>query len=369
MELILRMLFVPAVVLVVLGVSSVIYKLVTGKPLFVFDDGKTKIWKTQPDDDIVVDVTLESIQGLWEMVSVGRNGNFAPPELIEQSQVAIAIVGNTSTMTKTLELSTVKINNDFTPNHLDQTDENGDKHLCIVRMRNGLLEICQAEVDKPRPSDFDHMRSDGASLTLFKRTEGSEPKSAAPKSSLYHRQLEIPVEELSDEQKRKQLLGSISWANEGRIDELFSENTDFIWVPPSEYDTWLGTAISKNCDLSILNKLIAAGCDPNTASQSPEQSRPLGEAINTERIEVIEWILEKGADPNLGRPLVSAVTVGSTILQVKILEILLNAGADINNTYAYFGDETQRFTVLDWASDDETKAFLKDNGAKQYKEL
>jgi len=260
-------------------------------------------------------------------------------------------------------------NNDLDPNQLDQHDDNGDTHLCIVRMRNGLLEICQAEVGKPRPTDFDHMRSDGASLTLFKRTESSEPKSETSKPSLYHQELEIPVDQLSKEQKRNQLRGAISWRNEERIDELFSENTGFISKPPTEYHTWLGTAISKNCDLPILNKLLAAGCDPNTASQSPDQSRPLGIAIDNERVDVIEWILEKGADPNLGRPLVAAVRVDSTKLQIKILGILLNAGANINNSYALFGDETKRFTVLDWASADETKAFLKDNGAKQYDEL
>jgi len=86
MELILRMLFVPAVVLAVLVVCSVIYRVVTGKPFFVFDDGKAKLWETQPDDKIVTKVTLESIEGLWQMVSVGRNGNFAPPEVIENSQ-------------------------------------------------------------------------------------------------------------------------------------------------------------------------------------------------------------------------------------------------------------------------------------------
>ena len=369
MALILKMLFVPAVALALLVAASVAYRLVTGKPLFAFDDGEPKLWQTQPDDDIATNVTLESIEGLWRMVSVGRNGNFAPPDVIERSAVAVAIVGNTFTLTNTLKLSTVEINNDFEPNRLDQTDETGDTHLCIVRMRNGLLEICQAEVGKPRPTDFAHNRSDGASLTLFKRTERSEPKSENPKRSLYHRELEIPVEKLSDEQKRNQLSGAISWKNEARIDELFSVNTDFISVPPNDIWTWLGRAISKDCPLSILNKLIAAGCDPNTPTQSPDQSRPLGAAISKERVDLIEWILENGADPNLGRPLVSALQTDSPDLQIKILGILLNAGADINNSYALFGDETQRFTVLDWASADETKVFLKNRGAKRYSEL
>ncbi|MDB4766939.1 hypothetical protein OAG71_04545, partial [bacterium] len=113
--------------------------------------------------------------GLWSMVSVGRNGNFAPPDVIKRSAIAIAIIGNTFTVTNTLKLSTVEIKNDVVPNELDQTaDDDGETHLCIVRFRNGMLEICQAEVGKPRPTDFSHQRTDGASLTLFQKTADAE---------------------------------------------------------------------------------------------------------------------------------------------------------------------------------------------------
>ena len=96
-----------------------------------------------------------------------------PPEVIERSAIAIAIIGNTFTVTNTLKLSTVEIRNDVIPNELDQTaDDDGSTHLCIVRLRNGMLEICQAEVGKPRPTDFNHQRIDGASLTLFQKTAG-----------------------------------------------------------------------------------------------------------------------------------------------------------------------------------------------------
>lgn len=126
------------------------------------------------DGEIVDLVTLESIQGLWRIISVGRNGNFAPPEVIEQENVAIAIVGNTMTLTNTLELSSIELNNDVIPNQLDQTDQNGDTHLCIVRMRGGNLEICQGEVAKPRPTTFDRQRNDGASLTMFEMVMSAE---------------------------------------------------------------------------------------------------------------------------------------------------------------------------------------------------
>ena len=56
-------------------------------------------------------------------------GNFAPKEVIEKSNFTIAIVSNTLTNTSALTMSTIKINNDVVPNHLDQTDEDGDTHL------------------------------------------------------------------------------------------------------------------------------------------------------------------------------------------------------------------------------------------------
>ena len=58
------MLFVPAVVLAALVVFGIIYRVLTGKPFIVFDDGKPKLWEAQPDDDVVSCVTLESIEGL-----------------------------------------------------------------------------------------------------------------------------------------------------------------------------------------------------------------------------------------------------------------------------------------------------------------
>ncbi|EMI17093.1 hypothetical protein RMSM_05988, partial [Rhodopirellula maiorica SM1] len=50
----------------------------------------------------------------------------------------------------------------------------GETHLCLVRLRNGHLEMCQGEVGKPRPLDFNRKRRDGASLVLFERIATSD---------------------------------------------------------------------------------------------------------------------------------------------------------------------------------------------------
>lgn len=123
---------------------------------------------------VVDHVTQESMQGLWRMISLGRNGNFAPQEHLDKMNFAIAIVSNTMTITNSLEMSTFELNNTVVPNQLDQFADDGDKHLCIVRFRDGKLEMCQGEAGKPRPVDFNRKRKDGASLTLFERVEMAE---------------------------------------------------------------------------------------------------------------------------------------------------------------------------------------------------
>ena len=164
-------------ILIVAASILVLYWMVSrGKKLEANQKSESNYRDADADanDDIVDDVSLEAIEGLWRMISVGRNGNFAPKDVIEQSNFAIAIVGNTLTVTNSLEMSTIELNSSVVPNQLDQTDQDGDKHLCIVRLRNGYLEICQGEAGRSRPKDFARRRRDGASLTLFERVADTD---------------------------------------------------------------------------------------------------------------------------------------------------------------------------------------------------
>ena len=166
----------------------------------------------------------------------------------------------------------------------------------------------------------------------------------------YENELKIPATDLTDRQKRRQLQGSITTGNESRIDELLASDKSFLVKPTSKFKTWLGEAISDNCSISILEKLIAAGCDPNSRSKSPDQTCPLEIAVSKNRIDVMEWLISRGADPKLGRPAVGAVHYEKPPeMQLKMLGILLDAGADVNRSFALHGDENDRFTVLDWA--------------------
>ena len=186
----------------------------------------------------------------------------------------------------------------------------------------------------------------------------------------YENELKTPPTELSDRQNRRQIQGSIAIGNEGRIDELLASDTSFLVKPPSKFTTWFGEAISDNCSISILEKLFAAGCDPNSRSKSPDQTCPLEVAVRKDRIDVMEWLIDHGADPNLGRPIVGAIHFDKPPdIQLRILAILLDAGANVNKTFPLYGDENDRFTVLDWAIlydvSPEVIAYLERKGAKR----
>ncbi len=123
----------------------------------------------QPGDEIRNDISLQDIQGCWQMVSVGRNGNFAPPEVFEQRIVRFRIDGIHVVIEPHNTTGTLKVDNSFQPVRLDQCDDDGDIHLCIARIRNSELEVCQSETGADRPQNFDPNRNDNASLTRFKR--------------------------------------------------------------------------------------------------------------------------------------------------------------------------------------------------------
>lgn len=180
---------------------------------------------------------------------------------------------------------------------------------------------------------------------------------------------EICISDLTDRQKRSQLHVAICRCDEPRIQNLLDGDTLFLDRPPSRIDTWLGIAISNRCSFEVLEELLSAGCDVNACSKSPDQTRPLEIAVNNDQIETVEWLLGKGADPNLGRPIVAAINFRKPAeTQLSLLKLLIHAGADVNQTFARYGDESDRFTVLDHAElygiSAEVTDYLKSNGAQ-----
>jgi uncharacterized protein (TIGR03067 family) len=121
-------------------------------------------------------VTLESLQGRWRMVSVGKNGNFAPPAMIASAKIFMIIEGNdyrVVTDGRKGDQGTIKLDTSQEPVHFDQHithgDDAGSVHLGIARFRDGMLENFQGDKGGPRPKRFVRQWDDGASLAAFRR--------------------------------------------------------------------------------------------------------------------------------------------------------------------------------------------------------
>lgn len=213
-----------------------------------------------------------------------------------------------------------------------------------------------------------HPASDGGGLC------GRCHRLNTPVGSLNEKLLTTPVDQLDEKQKHDHLMGVLYSGNEARLLELLNADTRFLSRPPSEFTTWLGEAISCGCSRAILEKLIQAGCDPNSCARSPDKTTPLEVAVSKERCDAISFLLESGADPNLGRPIICAMNQRVPLdHQLRMLRLLLDGGADVHRSFDLHGDETARFTVLDWCfmrgSSTEVIRFLQERGAKSFAEL
>ncbi len=125
-------------------------------------------------------VTLESLQGKWKMVGVGKNGRFAPATFIANAKIYMTIQGDKYTVTNDGEIGDqgiIKLDTKQTPVHFDQHVKHGDDagavHLGIVRFNDGILENFQAEKGCPRPKKFVTKWSDGASFAKFRRVSST----------------------------------------------------------------------------------------------------------------------------------------------------------------------------------------------------
>ena len=137
-----------------------------------------KLWpvtKVDPRDINKDCVTLEDLQGRWRMVSVGKNGNFAPPQMFINTRIDLLIEGTSFTVFTNDERNKVghfQLDSTQNPTHYDEHFTEGDTgtNLCIVRVRSGEIEFCQAEEGDPRPKNFSEKRTDGATIARFRRT-------------------------------------------------------------------------------------------------------------------------------------------------------------------------------------------------------
>ncbi len=141
--------------------------------------------------------------------------------------------------------------------------------------------------------------------------------------------------------------------------------TDFDW---DGYLWGLKVAASYG-RVEMVATLLALGFGVN-AVDPRDGSCALMSAIDRERDRIVEMLLAAGADPNLGRSLIAALSIRDSVRRRRYVEQLIAHGVDVNQIYDLYGDIEKGFTALDWAkSDAEMAAYLRQHGAKHVAEL
>jgi hypothetical protein len=161
----------------------------------------------------------------------------------------------------------------------------------------------------------------------------------------------------------------------GKVDECRSLCSRFPWlitdhtwqVRDGFAPTWIGVAV-RSGDITLLSLLLDLGFDVNALS-GKERSSALSAAVSKGDYGMAEFLLSKGANPNLSRPLIGALNLDSTEQKMAFVKLLVENGCDVNRLYDLYGDITKGFTALDWTKDPEVVAYLRSKGAKTAKEL
>lgn len=93
-------------------------------------------------------------------------------------------------------------------------------------------------------------------------------------------------------------------------------------------DTPLGLAATRG-NLEILELLLNAGANPNYGGESP----PLCDAVRKQHVNVIKALIQRNADVNLTTPSkISPLMIAAGIGNLEIVKLLVELGADVNAT-------------------------------------
>lgn len=167
----------------------------------------------------------------------------------------------------------------------------------------------------------------------------------------------------------KQLHLAIERSNTSLVRSMCAEHpwlvADFNW---NGHLTGLNVAASY-AYVEMVSALLELGFGVN-AVDPRDGSCALMSAIDWEQDRIVEMLLAAGANPNLGRSLIAALSVRDAVRRRRYVEQFIEHGVDVNQIYDLYGDIEKGFTALDWAqSDAEMAAYLRQHGAKHVTEL
>jgi len=127
--------------------------------------------------------------------------------------------------------------------------------------------------------------------------------------------------------------------------------------------SWLHYAASKG-HVQVIDVFLQAGLDVNWVRRDPDMT-PLVDAVQDGQYHAARHLLALGANPNLGRCLISAINADAH--SFDLVKLLVEHGADVNQVWR-FGDEERGplFNALSWAVNgdrEDVAAYLRAHGA------
>lgn len=155
---------------------------------------------------------------------------------------------------------------------------------------------------------------------------------------------------------------AISSGDVRRLRWFFAEHPQYVERWPGGIGGMLRSAAHHD-QIEVAKMLLEMGVNINDA-QMPEESTALSSAISFAGPEMAQFLLSRGADPNIGRPIIGAINRDPEELGLKLVQLLVEHGADVNQTFLWFNDPDVAFTPLEWAQDKPSiAAYLRSKGA------
>jgi ankyrin repeat protein len=173
----------------------------------------------------------------------------------------------------------------------------------------------------------------------------------------------------SHEAMERSLFGALEAGDLPAVRDLCTTHTwlikDHLWTRD---DTWLQHVVRiKN--LEMLSLLLDLGFNIDAVDRALK-STALTDAISDQQDSMVDLLLRRGANPDLGRALIAAINVSDDQRRLRYLNALLTAGADVNQQFPLYGDKKKLFTALDWAQKiPEVAGILRSHRAKTAAEL
>ena len=153
--------------------------------------------------------------------------------------------------------------------------------------------------------------------------------------------------------------------------DVLDEHPKYVMFNDSYVHTWLHRSAKRGL-MDLCDYLLSHGLDINHES-GVEKHTPVEAAISADeqsnRVDIVQALLQRGADPNISRPIISAINPrrGTEEQSLELVRLLVEeGGADVNRVYDVYGNPENTFTALDFAKSHERYTiveYLKSKGA------